>query len=132
MRNSKIDWSLVFPGLLALAMAVARAQEAEIPPLPDRAKLAFEEDWSSGKIDAKRWYVPRKKWGQGNHGVSPDNVRIDRDIVDGKERPVLVCQANGDLYDGSVVGYDGQRTRVGGMVVTRDFFASGRYQVVMK
>lgn len=132
MRNLKIGWSFVFPVAGAFTMAAAQAQQAELPSLPDRSKLAFEEDWSSGKIDAKRWYVPRKKWGQGNHGVSPENVRIARDIVDGKERPVLVCQANGDLYDGPVVGYEGQRTRVGGMVVTQDFFASGRYEVVMK
>jgi len=95
-------------------------------------KLAFGEDWSCGKIDAKRWYVPRKKWGQGNNGVSPDNVRIERDVVSGKEKQVLVCQANGDLYDGPVVGYEGTATRVGGIVVTRGFFASGRYEVVMK
>ena len=114
-------------------MAAATAEEPKLlPPLPDRSKLAFKEDWSIGKIDAKRWYVPRKKWGQGNNGVSPENVRIGRDIVAGKNKPVLICQATGDLYDGSVIGYEGQKTRVGGIVVTQDFFASGRYEVVMK
>jgi len=117
--------------LAVMPMAVT-AQDSKLPPLPSGAKLAFEEDWGSGKIDAKRWYVPRKKWGQGNNGVSPENVRIERDVVAGKEKQVLVCQANGDLYDGPVVGYDGQRTRVGGIVVTQGFFASGRYEVVMK
>ena len=52
--------------------------------------------------------------------------------MNGKEQTVLVCQANGDLYDGPVTGQDGAKTRVGGMVVTQEFFASGRYEVVMK
>lgn len=115
-----------------LVIDAAIADGTGLPPLPKDAKLSFQEDWSSGKIDAKRWYVPRKKWGQGNSGVSPENVRIVKDTVDGKEKQVLLCQANGDLYDGPVIGYDGQRTRVGGMVVTKEFFASGRYEVVMK
>ncbi|MCB1131167.1 MAG: glycoside hydrolase family 16 protein [Verrucomicrobiae bacterium] len=104
----------------------------DLPPLPTGAKLVLEEDWSEGRIDPARWYLPRKKWGQGNHGVSPENVRIEREMIAGKERHILVCQANGDLYDGPVIGYEGRRTRVGGIVVTRGFFASGRYEVVMK
>lgn len=118
--------------VLALTVTASTAEELKLPPLPKGAKLAFQEDWSSGKIDPARWYVPRKKWGQGNNGVSPENVRIARDVVAGRDQPVLVCQANGDLYDGPVTGHDGQRTRVGGMVVTTGFFASGRYEVVMK
>jgi hypothetical protein len=129
-----MNWTNLTHSIFALVVLsmVGAAQDAKLPPLPKDAKLAFEEDWSSGKIDSKRWYVPRKKWGQGNYGVSPENVRIERDVVAGKEKQVLVCQANGDLYDGPVVGYEGQRTRVGGIVVTQGFYASGRYEVVMK
>lgn len=104
----------------------------EIPELPANAELALQENWSSGQVDPARWYIPRKMWGQGNNGVTPNNVRIENDNVWGTGRPVLVCQANGDLYDGPVTGYGGNKTRVGGMVVTRGFYASGRYEVVMK
>ncbi|BCU75578.1 glycoside hydrolase family 16 protein [Luteolibacter sp. LG18] len=120
---------VVLPFLFA---AVATAQETRLPALPSGAKLVLEEDWSSGRIETNRWYIPRKKWGQGNSGVSPENVRIAKDKVAGKDKSVLVCQANGDLYDGPVKGYEGVGTRVGGIVVTRGFFASGRYEVVMK
>lgn len=132
MNPTHMTRSFIVPGILAIATATVAAQQAKLPPLPESAKLAFQEDWSSGKIDSRRWYLPRKKWGQGNHGVSPENVCIERDTVAGKEKHVLVCQANGDLYDGPVIGHEGQRTRVGGIVVTREFFASGRYEVVMK
>lgn len=101
-------------------------------PLPEKARLAFAEDWSAGKIDAAKWYVLRKKWGNGNHGVVPENVRVERDTVDGKERSVLVCEAHGDLYDGPVVGLWGKKNRVGGVIVSKPFFASGRFEVVMK
>ncbi|MGC4015236.1 MAG: hypothetical protein QM755_12080 [Luteolibacter sp.] len=105
---------------------------SEVPDLPATAEAAMMEDWGSGGIDSGRWYVPRKMWGQGNNGVTPANVRVEGDSVWGTSRPVLVCQANGDSYDGSVTGYGGAKTRVGGIVVTRGFYASGRYEVDMK
>lgn len=124
---------LVSLAVLAVTISAATADRAEsLPPLPESSILAFHEDWNSGRIDPKSWYLPRKKWGRGNHGVSPENVRIGRDLVGNIEKPVLICQANGDHYDGPVPGYDGRRTRVGGIAVTRNFFASGRYEVVIK
>jgi hypothetical protein len=101
-------------------------------PLPEKARLAFTEDWSRGELDPAKWYVLRKKWGNGNHGVVPENVRIERDAVDGKARNVLVCEAHGDGYDGPVVGLWGKKTRVGGVLVSKPFFASGRFEIVMK
>ena len=74
----------------------------------------------------------RKKWGQGNNGVTPDNVAIKRDTVNGTEQNVLVCEAHGDQYQGAVTGAKGEKTRVGGVIATKQFFASGRYEVVMK
>ena len=101
-------------------------------PLPPGARLALDEDWASGEIDPGRWYVLRKQWGEGNHGVVPENVRIETDTVEGREQNVLVCEAHGDRYDGPVVGHGGNTTRVGGVVVSKPFFASGRFEVVMK
>jgi hypothetical protein len=101
-------------------------------PVAKGARLVLDEDWSGGTIAPDRWYIPRKKWGNGNHGVVPENVRIARDAVAGRERNVLVCEAHGDKYDGPVVGHEGEKARVGGMIVSREFFASGRFEVVMK
>lgn len=101
---------------------------AEIPPLPETARLAFHEDWSSGVIDASRWYPLRKKWGAGNHGVVPENVSV---VKDG-ERFVLQCEAHGDDYDGPVTGEWNKKTRVGGVLVSKQHFASGRFEVRMK
>ncbi len=114
------------------AIAPGGPEPSEIPALPATAELAMVEDWSSGGIDEEKWYIPRKMWGQGNNGVTPDNVRVENDRVWGSHRPVLVCQANGDNYTGPVTGYNGAKTRVGGMVVARGFHASGRYEVTMK
>ena len=122
-----------FAAALLFLAAILNAQEAaSIPSMPDGAKPAFSEDWASGKIDPAKWYALRKKWGGGNNGVVPENLAIEQDTVDGRERNVLVCRANGDLYDGEVVGQYGNKTRVGGVLVTKEFFASGRFEVVMK
>lgn len=114
------------PLLLAIlgACLPAHAQDA----LPEKARLAFGEDWSAGTIDPARWYVLRKKWGNGNHGVVPENVRVERE----KDRNVLVCEAHGDLYDGPVAGLWGKKARVGGVIVSKPFFLSGRFEIVMK
>lgn len=104
----------------------------DMPPLPEGARLTFSEDWSSGKIDPERWYPLRKKWGKGNHGVVPENLRIEPDDVAGKRKNILICQANGDRYDGPIIGEGGRKDRVGGVLVTNDFFASGRFEVVLK
>ncbi len=108
------------------------AKEVAIPPLTDSAKLVLDEDWSTGKIDPTKWYMLRKQWGQGNFGVVPENVAIVEDLVNGKERNVLQCSANGDLYTGPVTGQWHKKKRVGGVIVSKQHFASGRFEVVMK
>jgi hypothetical protein len=119
--------------VLLMSALAAGASAAEPPPLPKSARLAFEEDWASGAIDLAKWYALRKKWGAGNNGVVPENLRVEPDgDVFGKRQNVLVCQANGDRYDGDVVGERGNKTRVGGVLVTKEFFASGRFEVVLK
>jgi hypothetical protein len=111
------------------ALARAGAPESSgLPPMPPEASLAFDETWESGRIDPARWYALRKQWGAGNHGVVPENVGVVRE----GERFVLQCEAHGDDYDGPVTGQWGRKTRVGGVLVTKPRFASGRFEVRMK
>ena len=100
--------------------------------MPNKSKLVLSEDWSSGSIDSNRWYVLQKKWGKGNNGVSQDNVFISKDVVNGTKKNVLICEGHGDNYDGTAPGWNGHKSRVGGVIVSKDFFASGKYEVVMK
>lgn len=128
-------WALacwVLQCLAPFAGAQAREGRQGLPPLPATARLVLSEDWSSGRIERERWYPLRKKWGQGNHGVVPENVRVEPDEAAGPGRKVLVCEAHGDAYDGPVTGENGQSTRVGGVLVSKEFFASGRFEVTMK
>jgi len=125
-------WKYLASVISVAAVAPLRAEQTAMPPLPSGARLAFQEDWSAGHVDKSKWYMLRKKWGQGNNGVTPDNVAIKRDTVNGTEQNVLVCEAHGDQYQGAVTGAKGEKTRVGGVIATKQFFASGRYEVVMK
>lgn len=119
-------------GLTSMARAEMPVTERALPKLPEKARLVLSEDWSSGKLEPQRWYTPRKKWGDGNHGVVPENVSIRPDTVAGRTQNVLVCRAHGDQYQGPIVGLGGKKTRVGALVVSKQFFASGRFEVVMK
>ena len=92
----------------------------------------FFDDFSNG-FDTSKWLIAKKQWGgtNVNGGVIPQNVSISSDGV-------LVLTGNGDLYTGSLRGInkdgsvraDGKRT--GACVVTKDYFASGSYEVRMK
>ena len=110
--------------IFAACVFVACLGDDPIPPLPKGATLVLDESWSSGAIDPARWYRPRKRWGQGNRGVIPENVRV--------EKGTLLCEAHGDLYDGPLAGFDGQKDRVGGVLVSKQFFASGRFEVSLR
>jgi len=110
--------------ILAIGLLVGFLGDDAVPPLPRGATLDLNETWASGAIDPSRWYRPRKRWGQGNNGVIPENVRV--------EKGALVCEAHGDLYDGPLGGFDGQRDRVGGVLVSKVFFASGRFEMSIR
>ncbi len=118
--------------LLLLGSLSAFGAGPALPELPESAELALAEDWSGGVIDPDRWYALRKQWGGGNNGVVPENVRLVPDSVDGREVKVLECAARGDLYKGPVKGRGGRATRVGGVLVSKQHFASGRFEVTMK
>ena len=55
-----------------------------------------------------------------------------KDLVGAKRQRVLRCEAHGDQYDGPVTGQWKRKKRVGGVLVSRQHFASGRFEVVMK
>ena len=97
----------------------------------ENSKIFFE-DWGSAKIDSLKWYSPRKKWGNGNNGVIPENLKFEKDTVFGKEKTVLSFYGNGDAYTGSLSGLNGNKARVGSMLVSKRFFASGVYEIVFK
>ena len=132
--SSAIPISLVATIVVAASLAAGAAPSPDNPLAapPDTARVAFTEDWSSGRIDPAKWYLLRKRWGEGNNGVVPENVRVDRDEVGGREKNVLVCEAHGDRYDGAVIGEGGRKQRVGGVAVSKAYFASGRFEIVMK
>lgn len=121
-------------GVSALAAAAPIFAEAPaFTPPPASARLVLEEDWSGGAIDPQRWYVMRRHWGNGHHGVVPENVRIaeERD-EQGERRRVLICRAQGDLAEGPARGLWNRPQRVGGVIASKAFFASGRFEVEMR
>lgn len=123
---------LFLPVTAILLIGMPDPAAGAIPEMPEGTKLVLDEDWSSGRIDPERWYSLRKQWGQGNAGVVPENLAIVKDTVAGASKNVLRCTANGDQYDGSIVGQRGMKKRVGGVLVSKQHFASGRFEVVLK
>jgi len=99
------------------------------------AKILFD-NFNNSNLDASIWLVAEKAWGIGNGGVVSDNVSIGFNDKLGKN--TLRLEAHGDRYIGNIKGVDRygnrieQTTRVGAAIATRDYFASGKYEVRMK
>lgn len=100
--------------------------QARTTPLSINFQTATLEEIQQSFIRA------HKQWGGLNGGVISENVYLDR------EQGVLKCRALGDLYTGALRGVDrfgkrtAQGTRIGGCVVTRDYYGPGSYRVVAR
>ncbi len=89
-------------------------------PIPAMTTDILFDDFNS-PLDPQKWLVVDKAWGGDNGGLVPENV----ELKDG----LLLLHAHGDEYNGDVVGHNERKTRVGSGIATRDYYASGRYEV---
>ena len=89
-------------------------------PTPEPTTEVLYDDFDGG-LDPEKWLVVDKAWGGDNGGLAPENVELE----DG----LLLLHAHGDQYEGDVVGHNDRTTRVGAGIATRDYYASGSYEV---
>ncbi|MCM3749522.1 family 16 glycosylhydrolase [Paenibacillus pasadenensis] len=103
------------------------------------------DDFGGTTLDQSKWLMPSKAWGGPNNGVVPENLSIVPSVAGDSGSGYLVMEAHGDLYNGPVTGtnlygvYDAvagkqidPNKRVGSALATRDYYASGSYEVRAK
>jgi beta-glucanase (GH16 family) len=86
------------------------------------------DDFTSKKLDTTIWQAANTKWGEDKKvathgGVVPENVFLHKGN--------LVIRAHGENYKGKIKGH-GQDTRVGGVIYTKEKFASGSFEIRAK
>ena len=97
----------------------------------------FYEDFSGSSLDTDKWLIAEKNWGgtvtsggvteDYNGGVIPENVSVR----DGK----LILTGLGNDYEGELRGIARDKSRradgkrCGGAIATKDYFASGSYEI---
>ncbi|MDE7138997.1 MAG: glycoside hydrolase family 16 protein [Ruminococcus sp.] len=100
----------------------------------------FYDDFTESRLDMNKWLITEKNWGgtvtenggtvDYNGGVVSENVSVR----DGN----LVLTGLGNLYEGEQKGInrDGSqrsdRKRCGGAIATREYYASGSYEISAK
>ncbi|MCU0440840.1 MAG: carbohydrate binding domain-containing protein [Bacteroidia bacterium] len=105
-------------------------------PKPEPPTGVFTENFSDPvgtPLSFDKWLVVKKSWGNyyvvQNNGVVPENI----ELISGQG---LRLHGHGDLYSGNVMGattdYGNGKQRVGACIATKDYFASGRYDVFAK
>ena len=81
----------------------------------------FFDDFSNG-LDPSDWLISNKGWGGDNAGVNSQNVTLVDDVDNGEPITALRLEAHGDQYTAGL-------QREGAAVATREYFASGKYEV---
>jgi hypothetical protein len=118
---------------------------------PPAGEVLFFDDFDGPELDREKWVPGLHQWGNNNNGVVPENITLGTLMDEGERITVLVTEAQGDLYTGPVKGVRRARdagrfppgdprryerieegTRVGGLVITRERFGAGSYEVRMK
>ena len=128
MKFKKI-LSAALSATLAVGLCVPTAMAAQPQNEVDQSitKEVFYDDFSGDTLDTSKWLVADKMWGGWNGGVVPENVSAS----DG----TLKLEGHGNLYTGDVEGCNKNLPggiRTGAAIATRDYYASGSYEVVAK
>ena len=91
-------------------------------PYPSPQPALFD-DFDNG-IDPQRWLIADKAWGGDNGGVVPPTSRSPTGSCTSAHMATTTSR--------DVLGHGERTTRVGAVIVTRDYYASGRYEVHAK
>ncbi len=85
------------------------------------------------QLDFSKWLVVKKTWGANNNGVVPENIELN---TSGGVR----FYGHGNLYGneptdtvyGAADNYGNGKIRVGSCIATKNYYASGKYDIVAK
>ncbi len=128
--------------ITAVTLSVLMLGTCTFPSFAESApqKEVFFDDFDGESLDTEKWLIAHKNWGGAvtengekvdyNGGVIPENVAVQ----DGK----LLLTGLGNMYDGCLRGVNRNMTqrsngkRTGGAIATKDYFASGSYEIRAK
>lgn len=121
--------STILACMMIMTISAPQVVAAEKPQNINQAGQteAFFDDFSGDALDTGKWLVAEKMWGGWNGGVVPENVSVSNGT--------LKLEGHGNLYTGDVQGCNKNLPggiRTGAAIATRDYYASGRYEVVAK
>ncbi len=102
---------------------------ASIPHIPTGILLDSFKGTPGSPLNFDRWLVVKKNWGVNNNGVVPENLEL---LSGGGMR----FHGHGNLYNGPVYGstnlMGNGKIHVGACIATKDYYASGKYEVYAK
>ena len=121
--------SAILACVMVMTISAPQVFAAEKPQNINQAGQTetFFDDFSGDALDTGKWLVAEKMWGGWNGGVVPENVSVSSGT--------LKLEGHGNLYTGDVQGCNKNLPggiRTGAAIATRDYYASGCYEVVAK
>ena len=121
--------SAILACVMVMTISAPQAFAAEKPQNINQSGQTetFFDDFSGDALDTGKWLVAEKMWGGWNGGVVPENISVSNGT--------LKLEGHGNLYTGDVQGCNKNLPagiRTGAAIATRDYYASGCYEVVAK
>ncbi len=100
-----------------------------VPKAPNGVLLDSFKGTAGKPLNFDRWLVVKKNWGANNNGVVPENIEL---LSGGGIR----FHGHGNTYNGPVNGsanlIGNGKIHVGACIATKDYYASGKYEVYGK
>lgn len=100
------------------------------PDMGDTSAAGIFYDKFETTLDTSKWKAMQGIWGQNANAAYQHGGVIKENAY--TYNGVAILRSLGDLYSGPLKGVNGRGTRIGGVITTRQRFASGRYEVKMK
>ncbi len=138
----------IFIVLLPLFLSCKKSTDVKnptIPPVidpvesgidgdPDIGDLSvpgtFYDKFEGSSIDENKWERLTQLWGQPTNPVHQHGGVIKENVY--TREGYAVMRSLGDKYTGPLKGLNGRGTRLGGVLQSKQRFASGRYEIKMR
>lgn len=125
---------------MTLAAALSGISISAIPVTSAENDDVFFDDFTGNSLDTDKWLIAEKNWGgtikvdgetmDYNGGVRPENVAVSGGN--------LILTGLGNNYEGPIRGINRDKSqrsdgkRCGGAIATKEYFASGSYEIRAK
>ncbi|MFD1629178.1 glycoside hydrolase family 16 protein [Pseudopedobacter beijingensis] len=144
MKTTYIKWFIIICIIIVSCKKTKNTDPSEIPEPPQQNEEGIDGDPDigdlsipgtffdkfEGSLDDSKWEKLNQVWGQPDNPLYQHGGVIKENVY--TQSGSAVMRALGDRYSGPLRGAGGQSKRLGGVIKSKQRFASGKYEIKMR